>query len=114
MRFIQRDWGVTISPSLWKQLTDYHPRWQERVAFAFFTSPRTEAFFAWNGLTSSGLGGKLRYWLGNIFPHPPYMRERYRIKYDWLLPVYYGWRICKGIYLNTISLIVTLGNLVRS
>ena len=91
-----------------------HPKLQERIAFAVFTSPRIETTFAWNGFTTPSLVGKLTYWLQNAFPHPRYMRDRYKIKPDWLLPVFYGWRICKGLYLNSLSVISMLGNFVRS
>jgi hypothetical protein len=41
---------------------------------------------------------KVRFVLANVFPAPAYMRQRYRIRRGWLLPLYYLYRLGRGVW----------------
>ena len=45
----------------------------------------------------SGWKSKLRYVVDDVFPQKSYMVARYKMRYTFLLPIYYLWRIWIGL-----------------
>lgn len=65
----------------------------ERWMFALARSKHRQARWIADGV---GVGGT--YWLTHLFPAPAYMRERYQIRHNALLPLYYAARPFSGTY----------------
>ncbi len=66
----------------------------ERVMFTLARSNHRQARWLADGIA---LGGT-QYWRAHLFPAPAYMRERYRIQHDALLPFWYIARLGSAIY----------------
>jgi hypothetical protein len=70
----------------------------ERLLQVVMAARRREARVIADGLSLPGLRAKLGFWLGLVFPSPAYMRGRYRVTHEALLPLYYLLRIGQGSY----------------
>lgn len=66
----------------------------ERVMFTLARSNQRPARWLADGIA---LGGA-QYWRAHLFPAPAYMRERYRVRHDALLPFWYIARLASAFY----------------
>jgi hypothetical protein len=103
---VVRDWwGVAAPDEAQARLAALRPPAAERLFLAVMSARRHEARILSDGFSLPGVRAKMGYWLGLVFPSRAYMRERYRVPHDALLPFYYGGRVIKGTYLMARSLI---------
>jgi hypothetical protein len=95
------EWLDTPVPAeVMARLAALRPSCEEAEVFAFMAGPPQGviARFFHDLAHLSGWQARLQYLLANIFPAPAYMRQRYGIHHDWLLPLYYLYRLGKGAW----------------
>jgi len=87
-------WEITLPDGVLERLVNLHPSARERKVYAGLTSasrPVARRFRA----DLAGIpnwGGRLRYAWRHMFPSASYMRQRYEVRRNVLLPLYYFYR----------------------
>jgi Uncharacterised nucleotidyltransferase len=95
---VQTAWGAAPPAEAARLLAAARPGMAERLFLAVMSARRREARLLSDGLSLPGLGAKLGFWFGVLFPSRAYMRRRYRVANGALLPFYYVARLAKGFY----------------
>lgn len=101
---MHESWGVVL-PREAQQLFQ-PPRWDiaERTVYALTTTRFTEARTLSDALNMPGARRKFEFVRKYLFPDSSYMRRRYQIKNDALLPLYYVRRLAESAFKFTRSL----------
>jgi hypothetical protein len=96
---VAEDWAAPVPPGFLQRLRRLEPSPQEVRVFNWLTArERPVAQRFWADLASMpGWRSRLRYLMGNLFPSMAYMRQRYRIRHDLLLPLHYPYRWLLGL-----------------
>lgn len=102
MRYVldeTRAWWGTILPTETEPLFRANP-WDvnERIVYALTTAARTHARVLADVLNTRGARRKLDFVRHYLFPNPKYMRERYAIRHEGLLPLYYARRLFESAF----------------
>jgi hypothetical protein len=92
-------WGAPAPAGALERLRRLEPSPEEVRVFKWLTADeRPVAQRFWADLASTpGWSQRLRYGLGNLFPSPAYMRQRYGVRHGLLLPLYYPYRWLVGL-----------------
>lgn len=100
---MQETWGVAL-PSEVQNLFQ-PPRWDigERAVYALTTTQFTEARTVSDAWNMPGARRKLEFVREYLFPDVVYMRKRYQMTHDALLPLYYGRRLAESVFKFTRS-----------
>lgn len=91
-----RAWGVAAPAEPLAALEHAPSSAGDRTALALTVAPQNQARVLADALSSPGVGNKARYALRHLFPAPAYMRERYHIRRNVLLPAYYVVRFAES------------------
>ncbi len=94
---VTETWGIPIPPAALTRLNLSPARWRDRVAFALMTARRGQARFVLDTLSQPTLVLSARFLWHHLFPARAYMRERYRVRDDWMIAFSYLWRFGEGI-----------------
>ncbi len=105
---VQDSWGVAVPPLVLERLNASRVSWRDRTAFAIMTAPRGNARFFLDAYSQPALGLKARFVWQHIFPARAYMRERYRIRDERWMPLYYAWRLVQGPWRMIRSIVSTI------
>ena len=91
--------GAPVPADALARLEALRPGREEAEVFAFMAGPPRGviARFLDDLDRLSGWGARLRFILANVFPAPAYMRQRYGARHGGLLPLYYLYRLGKGL-----------------
>jgi hypothetical protein len=92
--------GTPVPADVMARLAALRPGRQEAQVFAFMAGPPQGVIARFLNDLAHLPGGraKVRFVLANVFPAPAYMRQRYRIRRGWLLPLYYLYRLGRGVW----------------
>ncbi|MBW7884286.1 MAG: nucleotidyltransferase family protein [Caldilineaceae bacterium] len=90
-------WGVEAPPAAEALLSRARPGLKEQVNFAIVAVRTMDARNLWDAATAPGVRGKLRYLRQLFFPSAEYMRRRYGMRDQRLLPFYYLRRWGNGL-----------------
>lgn len=86
---VQIAWQVSPAPEYRAALNAARLGAVERLAFALTAAPHSEARALADALSAPGIRNKFRYALRHLFPDAEYMRRRYHVRRNALLPAYY-------------------------
>lgn len=91
-------WGTVLPPETDKRFRANPFDANERIMYALTTADITHARVAGDMLNTSGARQKFNFTRHYMFPDRLYMRTRYGIRRDTLLPLYYAWRLVEGTF----------------
>jgi hypothetical protein len=88
-----------MPPEFVERLGRLRPTTRERRIVGYLTAAeRGVGQRFWTDLVSiDGWGARLGYAWTHLVPSAAYMRNRYRIRHPWLLPLYYPYRWLRGL-----------------
>lgn len=107
---VSQVWAVSIPDEAREMLEHIRPNVAERLSFVLFTARHVEARTLWDGLGMPSFRRKLEYLRHIVFPSKSYMQMRYSVAHSHLIPVYYCWRLVKGISMLLRSLLSIVVN----
>lgn len=97
---VVHQWNTPVPPGALERVAQLTPSPAERRVFKWLTArqrPVIQRFWA-DLATMPGWRPRLRYGLVSLFPSAAYMRQRYAIRHDALLPLYYPYRWWIGLW----------------
>lgn len=106
-------WGVTVSAEANNLLNGIRPSAATLLRSAIHGTHYDGARATWDALSTPGFRGKLIYLQVLVFPSEYYMQERYTISDRRLMPLYYGRRMLKGLYIFLRSLVSIAASALR-
>lgn len=109
---ISEVWGVFVPPDARGILERSQPSIGERLSFAVFTARHVDARTLWDALSMPSFREKLAYLRHTLWPSKAYMQTRYGITDARLVPLYYCWRLAKGLRMFVRSVGSIAGNSV--
>lgn len=91
-------WSVSVPADARARLNRSRVSIGDRISFAVATAQQTNARLLLDGLSMPGVRAKFVYVLRHGFPGLAFMQTRYHIPHLLLIPLYYLWRNCAGVY----------------
>lgn len=89
-------WGIAIPPKVSGRMNGFRVGGRDRLAFTMMNARRDEARFLLDAFSQPTIARMARFWMQHLFPAPKYMRERYMIRDERWLPLFYVWRLVEG------------------
>ncbi len=93
---VAQTWGISIPSDVSTRLNAFRSGWRDRAAFTMMTAQRDEARFLLDAFSQPTVARMARFWIHHLFPTRGYMRERYSIRDERWLPLFYIWRLIEG------------------
>lgn len=94
---VHESWEVAPPEAVSRELGELAPTSGERIVFTIATADHADARVLLDLLCLPGLRAKWRFGLRYLFPSVEYMRVRYQIGDTRWLPLFYFWRVGKGM-----------------
>lgn len=92
----QARWGIALPPETQGLFRASPLALTERAVYAVTTTRFPEARMLSDALSTPGVGHKLDFVRRQLFPDAAYMRTRYKMSNDALLPIYYARRVVES------------------
>lgn len=105
---VAETWGVAIPPAVSARLCASLVGRLDRTAFAIMTAPRGNARFFLDAISQPSIKLKAQFVTQHLFPARAYMRERYQIREERWMPLYYVWRLIEGPWRMLRSIVSTI------